>query len=63
LFANFAAVNAGAWSEAIRLHGIVATQRFNGNNGKNSSDIALVIAAMDRLATGSIDRFVVVTSD
>ena len=33
LFANFAAANGGAWSSAIRTHGIKAMQHFNGNNG------------------------------
>ena len=34
LFANFAAANGGAWSSAIRKHGIKAPQHFNGKNGK-----------------------------
>jgi len=33
------------------------------NNRKNSSDVALVIAAIDMLPTGSVDRIVTVTFD
>ena len=35
LFANFAAVNAGAWSGAIRMHGIIASQHLNRTTGWN----------------------------
>jgi hypothetical protein len=63
LFANFAAINAGAWSSAIRAHGIVAMQHFNGNNGKNAADIALAIAALDLLHDDRVDLYVIVTAD
>jgi hypothetical protein len=63
LFANFAAINAGAWSSAIRVHGIVAMQHFNGNNGKNAADIALTMAALDLLHDNRADLYVIVTAD
>lgn len=63
LFANFAAVRSTAWSPALTTHGIIAMQHFNRNNGKNGTDIALVIAALDLLHRGSIDVFVVVAAD
>lgn len=63
LFANFAAVNAGAWSGAIRMHGIIGTQHFHRATGRNGADIALTIAAMDLLTSHCVDRFVIVTSD
>lgn len=63
LFANFAAINAGAWSPAIRAHGIIAMQHFNGNNGKNAADIALAIAALDLLHDNRVAFYVIVTAD
>lgn len=63
LFANFAASKAGAWSPAIRTHGIIAMQHFNGNNGKNAADIALAIAALDLLHDKRADLYVIVTAD
>ena len=63
LFANFAAMNGGAWAEAIKTHGIVARQHFHGRSGKNAADIALVIAALDLVHTNRADHYVVVTAD
>lgn len=63
LFANFAAINSGAWSSAIRAHGIIAMQHFNGNNGRNAADIALAIAALDLLHGDRADLYVIVTAD
>jgi hypothetical protein len=63
LFANFTAINAGAWSSAIRTHGIIAMQHFNGNNGKNAADIALAISALDLLHDDRVDLYVIVTAD
>lgn len=63
LFANFAAINSGAWSSAIRAHGIISMQHFNGNNGKNAADIALAISALDLLHDDRVDLYVIVTAD
>jgi uncharacterized LabA/DUF88 family protein len=63
LFANFAAMNGGAWAEAIKTHGIVARQHFHGRSGKNAADIALVIAALDLVHTNRADHYVIVTAD
>ena len=63
LFANFAASSGGEWSSAIRTHGIKAMQHFNGNNGKNGADIALVIAALELLDNKRAEVFVIVTAD
>lgn len=63
LFANFAASGPGAWSSAIKEHGIVAMQHFNGNNGRNAADIALTIAGVDLLHDARADLYVIVTAD
>ncbi len=51
------------WSERILSLGLVAHQQTANTRGKNSSDIGLVIDAMDILHGGRFDGFVLVSSD
>lgn len=52
------------WSQELLLeYSIQPIQQFNYTKGKNSTDIALVIDAMDILYTNKVDIFCLVTSD
>ena len=52
------------WTAAIMAeHAIIPHQQFAYTTGKNSSDIAMVIDAMDILHSGRFDGFVLVSSD
>lgn len=52
------------WSQELLLeYSIQPIQQFNYIKGKNSTDIALVIDAMDILYTNKVDIFCIVTSD
>jgi hypothetical protein len=51
------------WSEVAVRFGIVAHHQPANTVGKNASDIALVIDAMDLLHSGRFDAFVLVSSD
>lgn len=52
------------WSQELLLeYSIQPIQQFNYIKGKNSTDIALVIDAMDILYTNKVDIFCLVTSD
>ena len=51
------------WENEIKRLAIVAVQQFDFVQGKNASDIALTIDAMDVLHTGRYDCFVIVSSD
>ncbi len=52
------------WSQELLLeYSIQPIQQFNYTKGKNSTDIALVIDAMDILYTNKADVFCIVTSD
>lgn len=51
------------WKEKTRSLGLVARQATATSIRKNSTDIALVIDAMDILHTGRFDGFVIVSSD
>jgi uncharacterized LabA/DUF88 family protein len=51
------------WKEAINTHAIQPMQQFAYTTGKNATDSALIIDAMDLLYTGNIDGFCLVSSD
>ena len=52
------------WRENILLeNSITPIQQFNYTSGKNSSDMTMVIDAMDILYSGNVDGFCLVTSD
>jgi hypothetical protein len=51
------------WEKILAKHAILWQQQHAYTIGKNSSDIALVIDAMDLLHTGRFDGFCLVSSD
>ena len=52
-----------AWETVIKNNAITPIQQFENSKGKNSSDITLVIDAMDLLYSRKYDTFVIVSSD
>lgn len=54
---------AEGWVRAIKDNAITPIQQFENSKGKNSSDITLVIDAMDLLYSKKYDTFVIVSSD
>ncbi len=63
IYGDFSGTKLAGWSRVLPAHAIVPHQQFAYTTGKNSSDIALVIDAMDLLHTGRFDGFVLVSSD
>lgn len=53
----------GGWKRRLHEHAISPMQQFAYTQGKNSSDSALIIDAMDLLYAGNLDGFVIVSSD
>src|SRR3546814_2501765 len=51
------------WTEVLAAHAIMPHQNFANVGGKNASDIALVIDAMDLMHSGRFDGFCLVSSD
>jgi uncharacterized LabA/DUF88 family protein len=51
------------WKDAINAHAIQPVQQFAYTTGKNATDSALIIDAMDLLYTGNLDGFCLVSSD
>jgi uncharacterized LabA/DUF88 family protein len=51
------------WKEQLLPHAIQPVQQFAYTRGKNSTDSALIIEAMDLLYAGNVEGFVIVSSD
>jgi uncharacterized LabA/DUF88 family protein len=51
------------WKDELNFLAIQPVQQFSYTTGKNSTDIVMVIDAMDLLYTGKYDTFVLVSSD
>ena len=53
----------GGWKSQLNRHAIVPVQQFAYTTGKNATDSALIIDAMDLLYSGNLDAFALVSSD
>jgi len=51
------------WKEKLLSHAIQPVQQFGYTRGKNATDSALIIDAMDLLYAGNLEGFVIVSSD
>ena len=51
------------WKEVLPKHAIQPIQQFANTTGKNATDSALIIDAMDLLYTSPLDGFCIVSSD
>ena len=62
-YGNWKKENLKNWEEEIKRLAINAIQQFDYVQGKNATDMALVIDAMDLLYRNMYDAFVIVASD
>lgn len=51
------------WKSVLLKNSITPIQQFSNTKGKNSTDISLIIDAMDILYSGKVDGFCIVSSD
>lgn len=63
IFGDWTNQNSNGWKEVLLKHAIEPIQQFAYTTGKNSTDSALIINAMDLLHTNQIDGFCIVSSD
>ena len=63
IYGDFAGQRMKGWAAVLSKHAIIPQQQFAYVTGKNASDIALVIDAMDLLHSGRFDGFCLVSSD
>jgi hypothetical protein len=63
IYGDFSGSRLKPWADVLSTHAIMPHQNFAYTSGKNASDIALVIDAMDLLHSGRFDGFCLVSSD
>lgn len=63
IYGDFSGTRLKSWADVLSTHAIMPHQNFAYTSGKNASDIALVIDAMDLLHSGRFDGFCLVSSD
>ena len=63
IYGDFSGTRLKGWGEVLATHAIMPHQNFANTVGKNASDIALVIDAMDLLHSGRFDGFCLISSD
>ena len=63
IYGDWTSTNLRSWKEKLLEYAIQPVQQFSYTTGKNSTDSAMIIDAMDLLYTESLDGFCVVSSD
>ena len=62
-YGNWKNQNLKGWEEKLHPHAIVPIQQFQYTSGKNATDAAMIIDAMDILYDQQVDGFALMTSD
>lgn len=62
-YGDWTTTSLGSWKKTLLEHAIQPMQQFPNTIGKNATDSALIIDAMDLLYTGRFDGFCIVSSD
>lgn len=62
-YGNWTKPSLAAWEACLHEYAIHPVQQFDYTKGKNATDAALIIDAMDLLYTRNLDAFAIVSSD
>jgi uncharacterized LabA/DUF88 family protein len=63
IYADWTKPTVSGWKNVLLENAITPIQQYSYTTGKNASDSALIIDAMDILYTGKVDGFCIVSSD
>lgn len=63
IYADWTKPTVSGWKSVLLEHAITPIQQYSYTTGKNSSDSALIIDAMDILYSGKVEGFCIVSSD
>lgn len=63
IYGDFTVSTSSAWKKVLQKYAIKPIQQFAYTTGKNATDSALIIDAMDLLYTRKFDGFCLITSD
>lgn len=62
-YGDWTTQNLSGWKSQLHRHAVIPIQQFSYTTGKNATDSALIIDAMDLLHSGRFDGFCLVSSD
>jgi hypothetical protein len=63
IYGDWTTTNMGSWKDSLHKHAIQPIQQFRYSVGKNSTDSAMIIDAMDLLHSNDVGGFCIVASD
>ena len=63
VYGDFSNPSVSSWKDVLSTYALTPVIQFNYVKGKNSSDSAIIIDAMDILYSGNVNGFCLVTSD
>lgn len=63
IYGDWTSPQTSRWKKELLENSISPIQQFSNTTGKNATDSALIIDAMDILYTGNVDGFCIVSSD
>ncbi|HJR82137.1 MAG TPA: NYN domain-containing protein [Anaerolineales bacterium] len=63
IYGDWTTPNMNSWKEILNYHAFQPIQQFRYTIGKNATDSAMIIDAMDILHSGVVDGFCLVSSD
>ena len=63
IYGDWTSPNIAGWKASLLENAVVPIQQYSYTTGKNSTDSAMIIDAMDILYSGKVDGFVLVSSD
>lgn len=63
IYGDWTSPNIGGWKMSLLENAVTPIQQYGYTTGKNSTDSAMIIDAMDILYSGNTDGFVLVSSD
>jgi hypothetical protein len=63
IYGDWTTVNMNSWKETLNFHAFQPIQQFRYTIGKNATDSAMIIDAMDILHSGTVEAFCLVSSD
>lgn len=63
IYGDWTSPNVGGWKSSLLENAVTPIQQYGYTTGKNSTDSAMIIDAMDILYGGKTDGFVLVSSD
>jgi hypothetical protein len=63
IYGDWTETNMGGWKEKLHTYAIQPIQQFRYTIGKNATDSAMIIDAMDIVYSGAVNGFCIVSSD